>query len=72
MLTVSLVTIGCDIEQKLPAFDHVDCIGNEPVAKVTFARPPGWPGGIHAHSSASSDPKLLLRKSLLDQPPAGF
>src|SRR6266568_3755953 len=63
-------TIGCEIWQPpvplLASLPHVACIAKEPVAKLTFAPPPVWPGRIQAHLSAFSWPLPSV------QPPGGF
>jgi hypothetical protein len=54
-----LVTVGSPIMQVLSEFDHVACIGKDPVAKATSADPPGVPVGIHAQRSPVSSPPLV-------------
>src|SRR6185369_14953874 len=47
--------IGWEIAHPTSSFDHVDCIANVPVEKVTFWDAPG-PLLSHAHLSAFSSP----------------
>ena len=61
------VTIGPLISQAALEFDQVACIGNEPVAMVTFWAPPVPPVPFQAHRSPFSPPEVLSY-----QPPEGF
>src|SRR5262249_47262879 len=45
--------IACETRHARPSFDHVVCIANVPVSKVTFCDRPG-PLLIHVHLSAFS------------------